>query len=374
MARKRTVGAAFKFDFGLGAAENSYVKIGAETSYDVSLGYGFADVNKVYAIDREEAGGLRRDFCIPLNTAFIVDVPDGNYHVTLMVGDTLTATETTVKSGEGRLLLHRLQTAAGQFIKRSFAVHVSGGQLILAFSGIAPRLNALEITASSQIVTVFLAGDSTVTDQEAEGYPYAGWGQMLPHCLNASAAVANHAKSGRSSKSFIDEGRLEAILQLIRPNDYLLIQFGHNDQKPDLERRTEPATTYKHFLKLYIDGARERGALPVLITAVHRRIFDENGLIINTHGEYLQAVKELGEAEEVPVIDLADKTRKLYEAYGAERSKRLFLWSVPGEFPNHPSGAADNTHFQERGAIEVAKLAAEGIRQAQLNPLMLFLN
>jgi lysophospholipase L1-like esterase len=363
----------FKFDFGIGETEQGFVKIGSDALYEAAVGYGFEEAGSVYAIDREEAGVLRRDFCIPFNATFTVDVPNGNYHVTVMMGDTLTATETTVKSGEGRLLLHRLQTTAGQFIKRSLAVHVAEDQLKLAFSGIAPRINSLEVTTSAQIVTVFLAGDSTVTDQEAEGYPYAGWGQMLPHCLNASAAVANHAKSGRSSKSFIDEGRLDAILQDIRPNDYLFIQFGHNDQKPDTERRTEPATTYKHCLKKYIDGAREHGAYPVLITPVHRRFFDGNGLIVNTHGDYLQAVKELGETEVVPVIDLAEKTRLLYEAYGEERSKRLFLWSVPGEFPNHPAGARDNTHYQERGAIEVAKLAAQGIREAELNPLMLFL-
>jgi lysophospholipase L1-like esterase len=340
------VGKEFKFDFGIGTAETGYIKIGKESLYDAARGYGFEDVSRVYAIDREESGALRRDFCIPLDTAFTVDAPNGNYTVTVMMGDTLTATETTIKSGEGRLLVHKLQTAAGQYIKRSFAVHVANGQIKLVFSGIAPRINSLEIQATAQIVTVFLAGDSTVTDQEAAGYPYAGWGQMLPHYFNASAAVSNHAKSGRSSKSFVDEGRLEAIFQAIRPNDYLFIQFGHNDQKPDEERRTEPDTTYKHYLKMYIDGARERGAVPVLITPVHRRIFDEKGRIVNTHGDYLQAVKELGQSEQVPVIDLAEKTRRLYEAYGDEPSKKLFLWAVPGEFPNHPAGARDNTHFQ----------------------------
>jgi lysophospholipase L1-like esterase len=365
---------AFKFDFGIGSAVQGFVKIGEQTIYDPAHGYGFEDVSRVYAIDREEGDALRKDFCIPLESVFIVDAPDGNYTVTIMMGDTLTSTETTVKSGEGRMLLHRLQTAAGQFIKSSFAVHVTSGQMKLAFSGVAPRINSLEITASAQIVTVFLAGDSTVTDQSAEGYPYAGWGQMLPHCFNASAAVSNHAMSGRSSKSFIDEGRLEAILQVIRPNDYLFIQFGHNDQKPDAERRTEPETTYKQYLKKYIDAARERGAYPVLITPVHRRNFNESGRIVSTHGDYLQAIIDLGAAEDVPVIDLADKTRLLYEYYGEERSKRLFLWAVPGEFPKHPTGASDNTHFQEYGAIQVAKLVAEGIREVQLNPLMLFLN
>ncbi|MFD0678676.1 MULTISPECIES: rhamnogalacturonan acetylesterase [unclassified Paenibacillus] len=366
----------FKFDFGIGTAASGYIKIGQQSLYDEEKGYGFEDLSRVYAIDREasQAGELRRDFCIPLETAFIVEVPNGNYSVTVMMGDTLIATETTIKSGEGRLLVHKLQTAAGQFIKRSMGVHVADGRLKLVFSGIAPRINSLEIKASAQIVTVFLAGDSTVTDQEAEGYPYAGWGQMLPHHLNASAAVSNHAKSGRSSKSFIEEGRLDAIFQVIQPNDYLFIQFGHNDQKPDEERRTEPDTTYKHYLKKYIDGARERGAVPVLVTPVHRRFFDDKGQLENTHGDYLQAVKELGHSEDVPVIDLAEKTRQLYESYGIERSKTLFMWAVPGEFPNHPVGVRDNTHFQEAGAIQVAKLVVEGIREQQLNPLMLFLH
>ncbi len=244
----------YRFDFGLGAAEDGYTKVTAQTCYEKMIGYGFSSTDKVNAKDRGGNQPLRRDFCIPQNSCFLVDVPDGTYSVSILLGDELADTETTVKAGEGRMMVNKQRTVPGHFVWVRFAVWVTDGRLKLIFSGLAPRINAMEITAAPQTCTLFLAGDSTVTDQPADGYPYTGWGQMLPQYLKADAAVANYALSGRSSKSFIREGHLDAIWSKIKPYDYLLIQFAHNDQKYGEDRYTEPFTTYKETLKRYIEG------------------------------------------------------------------------------------------------------------------------
>jgi lysophospholipase L1-like esterase len=360
------------YDFGVGEAAPGYMKVLQDSFYSMEQGYGFTVGSKVYAKERSGKETLLRDFCIPLEAQFIVDVPNGNYRVTALIGDAVIGTHTTVKSGPGRLMVHELETLAGQFVRQSFSVHVSDGQLQLAFSGLAPRINALEIVYSEQILTMFIAGDSTVTDQPADGYPYAGWGQMLPERLKADIAVSNHAFSGRSSKSFITEGRLEAILRVMKPSDYLLIQFGHNDQKQDEERHTEPFSTYKENLMVYIHEARKREAIPILVTPVHRRYYESDGSIRDTHGDYIKAMKELAAEQNVPVIDLAAKSKALYESLGEEGTKSVFLHAVPGEFRNFPLGAEDNTHFQENGAILISKLVADGLKELQLQPLMMF--
>nr|WP_311768687.1 rhamnogalacturonan acetylesterase [Paenibacillus sp. JGP012] len=368
--------------------------------YDECKGYGFEPGSLVYEkqryreqeedslsdLDSISAKGLqlpqgqtamsvrlRSSFCIPLKASFIVDVPDGTYQVLLIAGDPLADTVTRVKAGEGRMMLPVIRTVAGQYAEMRFAVVVRGGRLRLSFSGPAPRINALEITLANQTMTVFLAGDSTVTDQPESGYPYCGWGQLLPAQFKHDVAVDNHAVSGRSSRSFIHEGRLDAIMQRIKPDDFLFIQFGHNDEKPDPERGTEPFTTYKQYLKKYIDAAREANARPVLITPVHRRYFADDGTLTDTHGDYIIAMRELAEAEHVPLIDLAERSRRLFEQAGEEGSKDDFMWVLPGEYINFPTGVEDNTHFQERGARRLAQQVAEAIRELRLQPLQMYL-
>ncbi|OAS18011.1 rhamnogalacturonan acetylesterase [Paenibacillus oryzisoli] len=365
---------AFKFDFGAANPEQGYTKISPEDQYEKAVGYGFSNVKNVHAKDREEPGPLRRDFCIPLDTSFLVDVPaDGNYKVSVLVGDEIAETETTITTGEGRLVVHKQRISAGHFIRTSFSVWVTDAQLKLTFTGRAPRINALEIECFPTACTLFLAGDSTVTDQPTDGYPYAGWGQMLPLFVKADASVANYALSGRSSLSFISEGVLDKIWSKIKPHDYLLIQFGHNDQKPDVARFTEPFTTYKETLKIYIDGARERGAYPILVTSVQRRFFEEDGSLRDTHGDYLKAMRELAVEQEVPLIDLAERSKVLFESAGPEGTKRLFMWLAPGEFMNFPDGVEDNAHFQQQGGIEVAKLVYLGLKELKIQPLNLYL-
>ncbi|MFC9711665.1 rhamnogalacturonan acetylesterase [Paenibacillus sp. NPDC056933] len=380
-------------DFGIENYPAGYLNISAGTVYEEQCGYGFETGSLVYEKQRisEDEGTntskvnygtqgkttgfarLRSGFCIPLKASFIVDVPDGTYQVLLIAGDELAETITRVKAGEGRLMLPTIRTLPGQWAEVRFSVVVRGGKLRLSFSGSAPRVNALEITLANQTMTVFLAGDSTVTDQPESGYPYCGWGQLLPAQFKHDVAVDNHAQSGRSSRSFINEGRLDAMMEYIKPEDFLFIQFGHNDEKPGPERGTEPFTTYKEYLKKYIDAARDAKARPVLVTPVHRRYFADDGTLTDTHGDYIVAVRELAEEEGVPLIDLAERSRLLFEQAGVEGSKEDFMWVLPGEFLNFPAGVEDNTHFQERGAHRLAAQVAEAIRELRLHPLQMYL-
>lgn len=215
-------------------------------------------------------------------------------------------------------------------------------------------------------LTIFLAGDSTVSDYAPTKAPMMGWGQRLGSYFDDSVVIRNEAYPGRSSKSFIREGRLRPIEDAIAAGDYLLIQFGHNDEKPDEARRTEVGGTFEQHLKQYIEIARAGGATPVLVTSTERRQFGEDGRLKDTHGEYPAAVIRLGREEGVPVIDLQRKSRKLLETMGEEASKSLFMWLAPGEHPNYPEGIQDNTHFSEWGAGEMAKLVIEGIRESGL--------
>jgi lysophospholipase L1-like esterase len=212
-------------------------------------------------------------------------------------------------------------------------------------------------------VQLFLAGDSTVAACPEHEFPMAGWGQVLQDQFTDGVRVHNEARGGKSSNSFVEEGRLAAIMERIQPGDFLFIQFGHNDQK---SYGTQPFTSYQSYLKQYITGAREQGAQPVLVTSVNRRKFDENGKLEETLGDYPEAVRQLAKRLSVPVIDLWAETKLLYEACGPEESKRLFVWLEEGEHPNYPAGIQDDTHFSEYGAREVSRLVIEGIRELKL--------
>lgn len=218
-------------------------------------------------------------------------------------------------------------------------------------------------------VHVYIAGDSTASTYVSSLAPRAGWGQALPVFLTANAVAVNVAKSGASSKSFIDLGRLDHILALIKSGDYLLISFGHNDEKiDDPTRYTEPSTTYKSYLSQYIDKSRAKGAIPVLLTPVERRHFTSAGVMSPSHGAYPAAMRELAVAKGVPLIDLTASSTALWNRVGVEGSKNYFMIFAAGQYPNYPDGSADNTHFQAFGAIEVARLVATALRNQGVVP------
>ncbi|WP_405887623.1 rhamnogalacturonan acetylesterase [Streptomyces sp. NBC_01136] len=209
--------------------------------------------------------------------------------------------------------------------------------------------------------TLYVAGDSTAAQKYADAAPETGWGMALPFFLREHLGVANHAVNGRSSKSFIDEGRLGVILDAIRPGDFLLIQFGHNDEKSaDPTRYTEPWTTYQDYLRQYVDGARARGARPVLATSVERRKFDADGNAVPTHGDYPAAMRALAEDECVALLDIQALSLALWQKLGVEETKKYFNWTATEQ---------DNTHFNPPGAIAVARLvAAELLHRRVLAP------
>ncbi|MFI6928822.1 rhamnogalacturonan acetylesterase [Streptomyces sp. NPDC050287] len=212
-----------------------------------------------------------------------------------------------------------------------------------------------------KVSTVYIAGDSTAAQKYAAAAPETGWGMALPFFLQPDRPVANHAVNGRSSKSFIDEGRLDVILGAIRPGDFLLVQFGHNDEKAeDPTRYTEPWTTYQDHLRQYIEGARARGARPVLATSVERRKFDASGNAVPTHGDYPAAMRALAREEGVALLDIQALSLALWQEFGVERTKTYFNWTATEQ---------DNTHFNPPGAIAVARLVAqELLRTRVLSP------
>jgi len=281
--------------------------------------------------------------------------------------------EELVMAGEGMFFKHvrhlelhrvRVETRQGPAVRLE---RVEAAELRdVAMRRKHPNARVVEGADGPARYRVFLAGDSTVSAYDANRAPQAGWGQALGELLPPGVEVRNHAASGRSTKSFIDEGRLAAIDAELAPGDLLLVQFGHNDQKPDAERRTEPYGTYQANLRAFIETARRRGASPVLVTSVQRRSFDESGELTDTHGEYPAAMRELARDAGVPLIDLAASSKALFEALGAERTKALFLWLEPGAHPNYPEGVQDDTHFCEAGAKEIAKLVVDELKKKGL--------
>ncbi len=319
-----------------------------------------------------EPGGRSRE------RLFSVAVPEGNYRVTVRLGDARVAGRTTVKAESRRLMLRAITTAPGQFVTASFVVNVRTATLsappVNAPGGTAVRLKAREAGSYSwddkltleflgdprvQRVTVepvtgptiFLAGDSTVTDQRAE--PAASWGQMLPALFQPDVAVANHAESGETLKSFVTELRFDKLLSQVKPGDWVLIQFGHNDQKAEWPQTyADPAVTYPAWLRTYIAEVRRRGGKPVLVTSPERRNFD-NGRIRHTLADYAAAMRKVAGEEQVPLVDLQTATIALYEAYGPAEAAKLFN-----------DGGRDKTHHNNEGAWLLARAVAAGLAEA----------
>ncbi len=343
-----------RFDFE-GKADG-YVPAGPSVAYDPALGHGWEDGSR-----------------------FSVKLPEGNYRVTMVLGGKA-ASETTVKAEGRRLMLEAVKTDPRRPKTLSFVVNVRTGVLpppqTNAPGGTAVRLKPSEIgsatwddkltleflgerahvarveIAPAKVPTIFLAGDSTVTDQRAE--PAASWGQMLPRFLDGEVAVANHAESGETLKSFLTAYRFDKLLSQIGPGDYLLIQFGHNDQKAQWPQTyVEAETTYRAYLRAYVAEARRRGAEPVLVTSPERRNFDATGKIVPSLGGYPEAVRAVAKEENVPLVDLTPMTIAFYEALGPERSPLAFN-----------DGGKDKTHHNNYGAYVLARMIAARLATA----------
>jgi lysophospholipase L1-like esterase len=313
---------------------------------------------------------------------FSIAVPEGNHRVTVTFGAADSASVNTVKAESRRLMLASVTTTPGETHTRSFLVNVRnmnipppapnapGGttvvlnereagsltwddRLTLEFNGAAPRVRTVTVTPVV-VPTVYLLGDSTVTDQRWEDG--ASWGQLLTACFASTVAIANHAESGETLKSFLTGLRLAKVLSQLSAGDWVLIQFGHNDQKQNWPQTyADAATTYPAYLRAYLAEVRLRGATPVLITSPQRRTFDDHGRIRNTHGDYPAAVRAVAAAEEVALIDLDRASTALYEALGPVESARIFA-----------DGGRDATHHNALGAALLARAVAQGLRDAGL--------
>jgi lysophospholipase L1-like esterase len=379
----------WKFSFGPGKPVAGYTQVLPATIYSPETGFGFDLGSVVAGVDRGADDAEHAHFVTSDRPFFFsVKLPEGNYNVTVTLGDAAGESVTTVKAESRRLMLEKVVTAPGKFETRTFTVNVRnaripppplnapGGdhvvlndreqgvlhwddKLTLEFGNQRPCLCALEI-ARVDVPTVFLAGDSTVTDQPRE--PGASWGQMLPRFFKPGVAVANHAESGETMKSFISGLRLAKILSQTKTGDYFFIQFGHNDEKQNWPQTyVEAHTTYPTYLKVFIAEARLRGVTPVLVTSMQRRQFDDNGKIRNSHGDYPEAVRAVAKEEKVALIDLEHMSRTFYEALGPGKAPLAFS-----------AGGRDATHHDNYGAYELAKCVVQSIRENQL-PLVQFI-
>lgn len=346
--------------FGRGKAPAGFTAVAPGTTFTVERGFGF------------ESGAS--------SSLFSIAVPEGNWRVTAVLGGDR-ASSTTIKAESRRLMLEEVAARAGRTVTRSFVVNVRndrlpppepnapGGdrvrispgeqgsftwddKLTLEVCGPTAQLQSVSLERAD-VPTVYLAGDSTVTDQRWE--PAASWGQMFPRFFGDQVAIANHAQSGETLKSFLTGLRLDKLLSAMKAGDWLFIQFGHNDSKSQWPQTYVPAeSTYRDYLKAYIGEARRRGAHPVLVTSPHRRRF-QGGRIVNTHGAYPEAVRIVGRETGVPVIDLLDMSARFYEALGPERAPLAFN-----------DGGKDATHHNNYGAYMLARCVVQGIRDAGL--------
>ncbi|MFD1953363.1 fibronectin type III domain-containing protein [Paenibacillus thailandensis] len=360
-----------RFDFGPGALADGYIRVDASTSYSGQLKYGFADTSAVTEQDRGIADPIKSDFAVPQNTSFLVDLPNGDYTVSLIAGDPAGATNIAIKA-ENIQKVQNTSKAAGQYLEMDFEIALVDGQLNLDFTGTAPNINSLvlskqeERTAGEQ-PTVYIAGDSTVQTYDPYWKPEAGWGQMIAKYFTDDVVFDNRAIGGRSSKSFINEGRLDEILRAIKPGDYFLVQFGHNDATISIPERYASPADYKNYLKTYINGARQRGATPILVTPVGRRDYNaDTGKFNVSFPEYVQAMKEVAAELDVKLVDLSSLSVAYYDSIGPEGTLSVFLHVEAGIYAAFPNGSTDNTHFQEYGAIQIARLVAGGIRELGL--------
>ena len=239
--------------------------------------------------------------------------------------------------------------------KKSLQLAAFAGLLLLMSFSIPPKK-----------IKIYLIGDSTMSVKDRKAYPETGWGMPFVNFFNQDIEVDNRAQNGRSTKSFLTENRWQPVVDSLRAGDYVFVQFGHNDEAKTKAERYTPVEDYKVNLLKFITETRNKKANPVLLTPVSRRKFDALGKAIETHAEYSEAVRTVAKAQNVPLIDLDQKSMELYQKFGEGNSKLLFLQLEPGIHPNYPDGKTDNTHFNELGAREIAQLVLREIRLLNL--------
>jgi len=347
----------------------------SQPTYTAAVGFGF---------DLLPAPNVKKPTAEPFY--FSVRVPDGNYRVRIVLGGVKNSC-TTVRA-EGRRLMaenvttkKKKDTKTVEFVVNKRSPLIEGDKFVkikerekgylawdekltLEFNGPQPAVLSIHIERDDEVPTVYLCGNSTVVDQNNE--PWASWGQMITRWFGPGVAVSNHAESGLTARTFIDSYRLDKILSTLKSGDYVFVEFGHNDEK---EKRPGDGAWYhyQYQLKRFVDMVRQKGAQIVFCTPTQRRMFnDDRRTICNTHGDFPAAMKEVAERERVPLIDLNQMTKTLFETLGYENSKRALVHYPANTFPGQDKELADNTHFNPYGAYEVAKCVVMGIKQLDL--------
>ncbi|HMK19219.1 MAG TPA: rhamnogalacturonan acetylesterase [Chitinophagaceae bacterium] len=216
-------------------------------------------------------------------------------------------------------------------------------------------------TPGKKKITIWMCGDSTMSIKEKKAYPETGWGMPFVYFWDSTVTIENLAKNGRSTSSFRNEGLWQIVLDKATEGDYVFIQFGHNDEVSTKKTYTTEVE-FKNNLKQYVTETRGKKAIPILLTPMARRKFDANGKIEGTHDVYSQIVRDVAKEEKVILFDMDKITQQLYQQFGVENSKLLFMQLKPGEHPNYPDGRDDNTHFNELGARLIAQLVLGEIR------------
>lgn len=353
----------YKFDFGSGRTAQGYTKITPDLIYSQERGYGFEPEAEITAIDRTTEDDLKGDFCTSSKLFyFSIKLPEGNYKITMTLGDHAGESITTVKAELRRLMIEKIKTEPGKFETKTIMVNTrtpsisTGGQvkinmreqtsetwawddkLTLEFNDARPCICTMEIARDDTVPTIYLLGDSTVCDQHSE--PWNSWGQMFTRFLKPDIAVANHAESGESLRGAIGAGRVKKILDLIKPGDYFFVQFGHNDMK---DKSPNALAAYKSNYKQLVKDVREKGAFPVLVTSMERKA----GVNQPTLEDYPETVRQVAKEDNVPLIDLNKMSIVLYKAWGANIDKAF----------------VDGTHHNNYGSYEFAKCVVQGIKQ-----------
>lgn len=321
-------------------------------AFDRGKGHGF----EIGGMPRKENGFITADSPY----LFSVLVPEGNYGVTVTLGDPQGVSDTTIKAESRRLMLENIVTLQGRQVTKKFTVNVhrpdiAGGgrvklkdrekdylhwddKLTLEFNGSRPCVSRLEITPAPDAPTIFLLGDSTVTDQAYE--PWNSWGQMFTRFFKPGIAVANFAESGESLRSSLGANRVAKVESMLRKGDYVFIQFGHNDMK---DKRADALAQYEKNLTALVNRIRGKGATPLLVTSMERKA----GVNKNTHGDYPATVKRVAASENAVLIDLHAMSQTLYAALGK----------------NLDAAFQDGTHHNNFGSYEIAKCVVEGVRK-----------
>jgi lysophospholipase L1-like esterase len=378
---------SYKFSFNPALEIQNYIQVTPEMKYSAETGYGFDFGIIPFSVNREGKKPLLSGFCTSDKPFFFsVKLPEGNYNVKIITGDMKEPSVTTIRAESRRLIFENVKTEPGKFQTLATTINVRVPQiegtseevkrkprelnkldwdnkLTFEFTGKRPCICAIEIEKARDAVTLFLAGNSTVVDQDDD--PWASWGQMIPRFLKQGVAVSNQAESGLSLGSFLSSNRLKKVLNMMKPGDYLFIEFGHNDQK---EKGPDDGAfkSYSERMKLFVSEFRNKGGIPVIVSPANRRSFGDDGKISNSLGDYPAAAKKVAGELKVPFIDLNAMTKTLYESLGPDNSQKLFVIYPANTFPDQKDALNDNTHFNSYGAYQLAKCIIEGIKDNNL--------